>query len=172
MFALATAQFVMVLDTTVMNVSIDEVIQDLDTSVTSMQLAITTYTLVMASLMLVCGKLGDIFGRLTALRVGISIFGIGALITALTPNIDFLIVGWSITEGTGAALIIPAVAALIAGNYGGRDRAIAFGIIGGTAGAAAAVPPVPSDPAGFVGAACGPAARRVRGARRGARANS
>lgn len=140
--ALASAQFVMVLDGTVMNVSINEVVQDLDTTVTKMQLAITLYTLTMASLMLVGGKIGDVIGRRRAFRIGLVVFAIGAGITAAAPNITVLMLGWSILEGAGAALMIPAIAALVAGNYSGRDRAAAYGVIGGIAGAAAASGPI------------------------------
>jgi EmrB/QacA subfamily drug resistance transporter len=140
--ALASAQFIMVLDSTVMNVSIQEVIEDLDTTVTAMQLAIASYTLCMAALMLLGGKIGDIIGRLRAFRIGLLLFGVGAGITSVAPNITVLIVGWSIIEACGAALMLPAVAALIASNYEGRDRAVGFGIIGGVIGAAAAAGPI------------------------------
>jgi EmrB/QacA subfamily drug resistance transporter len=140
--ALASAQFIMVLDSTVMNVSIQEVIDDLDTTVTSMQLAIASYTLCMAALMLLGGKIGDIIGRLRAFRIGLLLFGLGAGITSVAPNIQILILGWSVIEACGAALMLPAVAALIASNYEGRDRAIGFGIIGGVIGAAAAAGPI------------------------------
>lgn len=140
--ALASAQFVMVLDGTVMNVSINEVVQDLDTSVTRMQLAITLYTLTMASLMLVGGKIGDVIGRRKAFRIGLVVFAAGAGVTAAAPNIAVLMIGWSILEGIGAALMIPAIAALVVGNYTGRDRAAAYGVIGGIAGAAAASGPI------------------------------
>ena len=140
--ALASAQFIMVLDSTVMNVSIQEVITDLDTTVTEMQLAIATYTLTMASLMMLGGKIGDIIGRRLAFRVGLVLFGVGAGITAVTPSMALLIAGWSVVEAVGAALMIPAVMALIAANYEGRDRAIAYGIIGGIIAAAAAAGPI------------------------------
>ncbi len=140
--ALASAQFVMVLDGTVMNVSINEVVQDLDTTVTKMQLAITLYTLTMASLMMAGGKIGDVIGRRRAFRIGLVIFATGAGITAAAPNITILMIGWSVLEGVGAALMIPAIAALVAGNYKGRDRAAAYGVIGGIAGAAAASGPI------------------------------
>jgi EmrB/QacA subfamily drug resistance transporter len=140
--ALASAQFIMVLDGTVMNVSIQKVITDLDTSVTEMQLAISTYTLTMAALMMVGGKVGDIIGRRRAFRIGLALFGLGAGITAAAPSIGVLILGWSVIEAIGAALMIPAVAALITGNYEGRNRAISFGIIGGMAGAGAACGPI------------------------------
>lgn len=140
--ALASAQFIMVLDSTVMNVSIEQVITDLDTTVTKMQLAIASYTLCMAALMLLGGKIGDIIGRLKAFRIGLVLFGLGAGITSVAPSIGVLIAGWSVIEACGAALMIPAVAALIASNYEGRDRALCFGIVGGVIGAAAAAGPI------------------------------
>jgi EmrB/QacA subfamily drug resistance transporter len=140
--ALASAQFIMVLDSTVMNVSIQRVIEDLDTSVTTMQLAISTYTLTMASLMMLGGKVGDIIGRRRAFRIGLALFGLGAGITAAAPSMVVLIIGWSLIEAIGAALMIPAVASLITGNYEGRDRALSFGIVTGVVGAAAACGPI------------------------------
>src|SRR3954447_14865516 len=132
----------MVLDSTVMNVSIQRVIADLDTKVTTMQLAIATYTLTTAALMLVGGKLGDIFGRRLAFRAGLVTFGVGALITALAPSMGILILGWSILEAVGAAMMIPAIISLLAANYEGRDRIVAYGAIGGIAGAAGAAGPI------------------------------
>lgn len=139
---LAVAQFVMVLDSTVMNVSISTVVQDLDTTVASMQSAITFYTLTMASFMLLGGKLGDVFGRKKAFLLGSAIYAVGSLATALSPNIQTLFIGWSIVEGLGAVLVIPAIAALIATHYKGRDRVIGYAIIGGISGAAAAAGPL------------------------------
>ncbi|HTR75294.1 MAG TPA: MFS transporter [Solirubrobacterales bacterium] len=142
LIALCSGQFIMVLDSTVMNVSIQKVIEDLDTKVATMQLAIATYTLTTAALMLVGGKLGDIIGRRLAFRIGLVTFGAGALITSLAPNMGILILGWSILEAVGAALMIPAIISLLASNYEGADRVIAFGAIGGIAGAAAACGPI------------------------------
>ena len=139
---LGTAQFIMVLDTTVMNVSISQVVKDLDTSVTGLQLAITAYTLVMAAFMLTGAKLGDIWGRRRAFAIGLGVYGTGSLITALSPNITVLLIGWSGIEGLGAVLVIPAIAALTAGNYEGRERALAFALLGGIAGAGAAAGPL------------------------------
>ncbi len=139
---LASAQFVMVLDSSVMNVSISQIVADLDTTVTGVQTAITAYTLVMAAFMLVGAKLGDIWGRDRAFGVGLAVYGLGSLTTALSPNLGVLLVGWSLIEGLGAVLVIPAIAALTAANYEGKDRAFAYGIIGGVAGAAIAVGPV------------------------------
>jgi EmrB/QacA subfamily drug resistance transporter len=139
---LAAAQFVMVLDSSVMNVSISQIVADLDTTVTGVQAAITAYTLVMAAFMLVGAKLGDIWGRDRAFGLGLAVYGLGSLTTALSPNLYVLLFGWSLVEGLGAVLVIPAIAALVAANYQGKERAFAYGIIGGVAGAAIAVGPV------------------------------
>src|SRR5512136_3438699 len=104
---LAAAQFIMVLDTTVMNVSITKVAADLNTTVVGMQSAITLYTLVMAAFMLLGGKLGDRWGAKKAYAVGLLIYGTGSLLTALSPSLPVLIVGWSFVEGFGAILVIP-----------------------------------------------------------------
>ncbi|WP_401000642.1 MFS transporter [Agromyces sp. GXQ0307] len=140
--ALSAAQFVMVLDSTVMNVSISQVVEDLDTTVSAMQAAITFYTLTMAALMLVGAKLGDVWGRLRAFVIGAIIYAIGSLTTALSPNIVVLFTGWSVIEGVGAVLVIPAIAALIADNYEGRARVTAYAMIGAASGAAVAAGPL------------------------------
>ncbi len=139
---LASAQFVMVLDSSVMNVSISQIVADLDTSIEGVQGAITAYTLVMAAFMLAGAKLGDIAGRDRIFAIGLAIYGLGSLTTALSPNLPVLLVGWSLIEGLGAALVIPAIAALIAANYEGKERALCFGVIGGVAGAAIALGPL------------------------------
>jgi MFS family permease len=139
---LAAAQFVMVLDTTVMNVAISDVVADLDTTVSQVQLAITLYTLVMAGLMLTGGKLGDILGRRRTFAIGMVVYAAGSITTALSPNATVLIVGWSGLEGIGAAMVIPAIASLTARNYSGSDRALAYGIIGGIAAAGVAAGPL------------------------------
>ena len=139
---LGAAQFVMVLDSSVMNVSISQIVADLDTTIQGVQLAITAYTLVMAAFMLVGAKLGDILGRNQAFAIGLAVYGLGSLTTSLSPNLAVLLVGWSLIEGLGAVLVIPAIAALIAANYEGKNRALAYGIIGGVAGAAIAAGPL------------------------------
>jgi MFS family permease len=105
LLTLASAQFLMTLDSSVMNVSIATVAKDVGTTVTGIQTAITFYTLVMASLMITGGKLGQILGRKRAFAIGCIIYGSGSLITALSGNLAVLIVGWSVLEGAGAALI-------------------------------------------------------------------
>ena len=140
--AISLAQFVMVLDTTVMNVSLEQVVRDLDSSISQLQVAITFYTLTMAALMLTGGRLGGIWGRLNTYRIGVVVYGIGSLVTALAPNFAVLFLGWSIVEALGAVLIIPATVALTSSNYKGRDRAIAFGLLGGISAAGAAAGPL------------------------------
>ncbi|TQJ31331.1 MFS transporter [Microbacterium sp. SLBN-146] len=142
LITLGCAQFVMVLDGTVMNVSIGAVVKDLDSSVAAMQSAITFYTLTMASLMLLGAKLGDVWGRRRALIIGSIVYAAGSLLTALAPNMTVLFLGWSIIEGLGAVLVIPAIAALIADNYEGSDRITAFAMIGALSGAAVAAGPL------------------------------
>jgi EmrB/QacA subfamily drug resistance transporter len=139
---LAAAQFVMVLDSSVMNVSISQIVADLNTTVQGVQAAITFYTLVMAALMLLGAKLGDVLGRTRAFSLGLGIYGLGSLTTALSPSLTVLLIGWSTIEGIGAALVIPAIMALIVATYTGRRRATAFGIVGGAAGAAIATGPL------------------------------
>ena len=142
LFTLATGQFLMTLDTSVMNVSIATVANDLGTSITGVQTAITLYTLVMASLMVLGGKIGSIMGRKRAFAVGCIIYGCGSLTTALSPNLTVLIIGWSFLEGIGAVLIMPAIVGLVAGNFPPGARAKAYGLIAAAGAIAVAVGPV------------------------------
>ena len=140
--ALATAQFVMVLDQSVMNVSISTLVEEFDTSVTTIQAVITLYCLVMAMFMLTGAKIGDIIGRRRAFFIGLVIYGCGSALTAVSQSVAMLTLGWSVLEGVGAAMVLPALAALIAGNFQGRERKVAYAVIGGVAGAGIAVGPI------------------------------
>jgi len=142
LIALGVAQFVMVLDQSVMNVSISTLVAEFDTTVTTIQAVITLYCLVMAMFMLTGAKVGDIIGRRRAFVVGLIIYGCGSLMTALAPTVAVLTLGWSILEGIGASLVLPALAALIAGNFTGAARKVAYAVIGGVAGAGIAVGPI------------------------------
>ncbi len=139
---LAAAQFLMVLDQAVMNVSISQLVDDFDTSVTAIQAVITLYSLVMAMFMVTGGKIGDLMGRRKAFIIGLCIYAVGSAMTAAAPTVGVLTLGWSVLEGVGAALVLPALAALIAGNYEGGDRVVAYSVIGGVAGAGIAVGPI------------------------------
>ncbi|MCU0299961.1 MAG: MFS transporter [Candidatus Nanopelagicales bacterium] len=140
--ALAIAQFVMVLDQSVMNVSITALVEDFDTTVTTIQAIITLYCLVMAMFMLTGAKIGDIIGRRRAFIVGLVIYAVGSTVTAFAPTVLILALGWSVLEGLGAALVMPALAALIAGNFEGAPRKAAYAVIGGVAGAGIAIGPI------------------------------
>jgi EmrB/QacA subfamily drug resistance transporter len=142
LLVLAASQFLMVLDAAVMNVSISQLVADFDTTVTTIQGVITLYALVMAALFMTGGKLGDILGRRRAFVIGHVIYGIGSLLTAVSWSVASLTLGWSIIEGIGAAIVLPALAALVAGNFEGKERAAAYGALGGVAGAAIAVGPI------------------------------
>jgi EmrB/QacA subfamily drug resistance transporter len=142
LFALAGAQFVMVLDQSVMNVSISQLVVDFDTTVSTIQAVITLYALVMAMFMLTGGKIGDIVGRRRAFVIGLIIYATGSALTAVAPTVQVLAIGWSGLEGLGAALVLPALVALIAGNFEGKSRKVAYAVIGGVAGAGIAVGPI------------------------------
>src|SRR5213078_2926562 len=103
LLTLASGQFLMTLDSSVMNVAIATVAKDVGTTVTGIQTAITLYTLVMAMLMIPGGKVGSLIGRKRAFSIGCVIYGTGSLTTALAPNLTVLIIGWSLLEGIGAA---------------------------------------------------------------------
>jgi MFS family permease len=139
---LSAAMFVYVIDTTLMNVSISALVEDLDTTVGEVQAAITLYTLTMASFMLTGGKLGDIWGSKRAFRIGLIIYAAGTTITAFAPTIGFVMFGWSILEGLGSALIVPAINTLVRANFKGSKRASAYGILFGVAAAGAAFGPL------------------------------
>ena len=139
---LASAQFLMVLDQAVMNVSISQLVKDFDTDVTTIQAVIALYSLTMAALMIPGGKLGDILGRRRTFTIGLAIYGTGSLLTALSWSVPSLMLGWSVLEGLGAALVLPALVALTARSFEGQARALAYGVLGGVAGAGIAVGPI------------------------------
>jgi len=140
--ALASAQFLMVLDQSVMNVSISSLVHDFHTTVTTIQAVITLYCLVMAMLILTGAKIGDMIGRRRAFVIGLIIYACGSFLTAVSQSVATLALGWSVLEGIGASLVFPALAALIAGNFEGTRRKAAYAVIGGVAGAGIAVGPI------------------------------
>jgi MFS family permease len=142
LITLASGQFLMTLDSSVMNVAIATVAKDVGTTVTGIQTAITLYTLVMAMLMIPGGKVGTLIGRKRAFSIGCVIYGAGSLTTALSPNLTVLIVGWSILEGIGAALILPAIVALVASNFAPEGRPRAYGLVMAAGAIAVAVGPL------------------------------
>jgi MFS family permease len=142
LFTLAAGQFVMALDTTVMNTAIATVAKDVGTTVTGIQTAITLYTLVMAAFMITGGKVGEIIGRKRAFALGCIIYACGSFTTSLAPNLTVLMIGWSFLEGVGAVLIMPAIVALVASNFGKAERPRAYGLVAAAGAMAAASGPL------------------------------
>src|SRR5690348_10489166 len=142
LFTLAAGQFVMALDTTVMNTAIATVAKDLGTTITGIQTAITLYTLVMAAFMITGGKIGQIIGRKRAFAIGCVIYGAGSFVTSISPNLGVLLIGWSGLEGLGAALILPCIVALVASNFGPAERPKSYGLVASSAAIAVAVGPI------------------------------
>lgn len=142
LLTLASGQFLMMLDSSVMNVSIATVAEDVGTTVTGIQVAITLYMLVMATMMITGGKIGTMIGRRKAFSIGCVVYGTGSLITALAPNVTVLYLGWSILEGLGAALIMPAIVGLIATNFPREERPRAYGLVAAAGAIAVAAGPL------------------------------
>jgi MFS family permease len=142
LFTLAAGQFLITLDSAVMNVSIATVAEDLGTTVSGIQGAITAYTLVMAALMITGAKVGAMIGRKRAFAIGCVIYGCGSFVTAIAPNLPVLLFGWSFLEGVGAALILPAIVALVAGNFAVERRPDAYGLVAAAGAIAIAVGPL------------------------------
>ena len=134
--------FTIVIDKTFMNVAIYTLIRDLNTNINTIQAIIAIYSLVMASLMLLGGKLQNVLGRRKTFLTGASIYGIGTIIAALSINSTMLLLGWSILEGIGAALMMPATTSIISGSYSGERRAFALGIISSMASGAGTIGPI------------------------------
>ena len=142
LLTLASAQFLMTLDSSVMNVSIATVAKDVGTTVTGIQLAITLYTLVMAAFMITGGKVGQILGRKRAFMIGCVVYGVGSSITSIAGSLPILLLGWSVLEGLGAVLIMPSVVALVATNFGRSERPRAYGLVASAGAIAVAVGPL------------------------------
>jgi MFS family permease len=142
LITLASGQFLMTLDTSVMNVAIATVAEDVGTDVTGIQTAITLYTLVMATLMITGGKVGALIGRKRAFAIGCVIYGCGSFVTSIAPSLPVLLIGWSFLEGVGAALILPAIVALVAANFGPEGRPRAYGLVMAAGAIAVAVGPL------------------------------
>lgn len=133
---------IIIIDTTLLNVSLANLVRDLHTDIQSLQWVITAYSLTLAALTITGGRLGDLFGRKKMFVLGAAIFAIGSFVVSISNSVGTMIIGESIIEGVGAALMMPATASLLVSTYKGRDRAIAMGMWGGVAGAASAVGPI------------------------------
>ena len=142
LFVISAAAFVGALDATFMNVSMSQVVIDLDTTVGTIQKMVSFYTLMTASLLLISAKLQDIIGKRRIFLLGMIIYGIGDLIAALSPNAMVLFFGWSFLEGIGSALMSPALISIITGSYDGIYRTKALAVVSTMAGVAVAIGPL------------------------------
>jgi MFS family permease len=139
LLVVSLAVFTLVIDTTTMEVSMSALANDLNTDLSSIQSIITIYTLMKAAFMLIGAKLQNILGRKRTFIVGAAIYGVGTSLAAVSQNATMFLVGWSILEGIGTVLILPATVTFITGTYEGKDRAFAFGVWGGIAAIASIV---------------------------------
>ncbi|WP_435318517.1 MFS transporter [Haloarchaeobius sp. TZWSO28] len=138
-----SAMVITVIDTTMMTVAISAIVADLDTSVTAVQGAISLYALVMAAFMMLGAKLGNVYGVRRMFRIGLVIYGVGTVLAAVSWNIYALLLGWSVLEGLGAAILLPLAYAMLPILYTDpKERALAFGVLTGVLAGAAAVGPI------------------------------
>lgn len=142
MVLLAMAMFVLVVDTSLMNVSISAVITDLDTTASGVQSAIALEALVSAAFILINSKVGDLIGRKRAYVIGLMAYAIGALAMTLSQSLTAIIIFWAIIGGLGASLLLPAMQSLIHGNFTGAAQKQAYALVGASAAIAAAVGPL------------------------------
>ena len=139
---LAAAMFVLVVDTSLMNVSISAVVRDLGTTVSGVQSAIALEALVSAAFILIGGKVGDLIGRKRAYVLGLLGYAVGALAMALAQSLTAVIIFWALVGGIGASLLLPAMQSLIHGNFDGAARTRVYALVGAAAAIAAAVGPL------------------------------
>ena len=139
---LAMAMFVLVVDTSIMNVSISAVVHDLNTTVSGVQSAIALEALVSAAFILISSKVGDLIGRKRAYVLGLIGYAIGAIAMTLTQSLLPIVIFWAIIGGLGASLLLPAMQSLIHGNFEGAARKKAYALVGAATGIAAAVGPL------------------------------
>ncbi len=139
---LAMAMFVLVVDTSLMNVSISSVVEDIDTTVSGVQAAIALEALVSAAFILIGSKIGDLFGRKRAYVLGLLGYAIGALSMTLAQTVVPIIIFWAIFGGLGASLLLPSMQSLIHGNFEGAARKKVYALVGASAAIAAAVGPL------------------------------
>ena len=139
---LAMAMFVLVVDTSLMNVSISAVVEDLGTTVSGVQGAIALEALVSAAFILIGGKTGDLIGRKLAYVLGLLGYAIGAIAMTLAQSLTAIIIFWAVIGGLGASLLLPAMQSLIHGNFEGANQKRVYALVGASAAIAAAVGPL------------------------------
>src|SRR3954453_20315356 len=142
MLLLSAAMFVLVVDTSFMNVSISAVVHDLGATASGVQSAIALEALVSAAFILIGSKVGDLIGRKRAYTIGLLAYATGALAMTLAQSLTAIIIFWAIIGGLGASLLLPAMQSLIHGNFSGPAQKKAYALVGASAAIAAAVGPL------------------------------
>jgi EmrB/QacA subfamily drug resistance transporter len=141
-FVAATSAFIVVLDGSVLAVSLPTIIRDLDTTLPAVQWVISGYSLTFSALLIIGGRLVDVFGRRRVFAAGFALFTAGSLLAALSTSVVQLVLGEAVIEGMGASLLLPASVSLLSNTFHGRARAKAFAAWGATTGLAGALGPV------------------------------
>jgi len=142
LIVVALASFIIALDATFMNVSISQVVIDLNTDVSTIQSTMSFYTLITAAFMLLSAKLQDIVGKKKLFLVGTALYGLGTFTAAISTSATMLFIGWAVIEGVAGALMMPATISIISGTYSGDKRTVALAIVGVMGSVAAAVGPL------------------------------
>ena len=138
----ALASFIIALDATFMNVSISQVVADLNTDVSTIQMIMSFYTLITAAFMLLSAKLQDIVGKKKLFLIGAALYGVGTFTAAISSSATMLFIGWAAIEGVAGALMMPATVSIISGTYSGEKRTVALAIVGVMGAIAAAIGPL------------------------------
>ncbi len=142
LIVVALASFIIALDATFMNVSISQVVVDLNTDVSTIQSTMSFYTLITAAFMLLSAKLQDIVGKKKLFLIGTALYGLGTFTAAVSPSATILFIGWAVIEGIAGALMMPATVSIISGTYSGEKRTVALAIVGVMGSIAAAIGPL------------------------------
>ena len=142
LLVIAMASFIIALDATFMNVSMSQVVADLHTEVSTIQMTMSFYTLITAAFMLLSAKLQDIVGKKKLFLIGTALYGVGTLTAAISPSVEVLFIGWAVIEGVAGALMMPATVSIISGTYSGERRTVALAIVGVMGAVAAAIGPL------------------------------
>ena len=142
LIVVALASFIIALDATFMNVSISQVVADLHTDVSTIQMTMSFYTLITAAFMFLSAKLQDIVGKKKLFLIGAALYGLGTLTAAISWNSTILFIGWAAIEGVAGALMLPATVSIISGTYSGDKRTVALAIVGVMGAIAAAIGPL------------------------------
>ena len=142
LIGVALASFIIALDATFMNVTISQLVSDLNTDVSTIQMIMSFYTLITAAFMLLCAKLQDIVGKKKLFLIGTVLYGIGTLIAAISSSATMLFIGWSVIEGIAGALMLPATVSIVSGTYSGERRTIGLAIVSVMSAVASAIGPL------------------------------